>query len=562
MYDKNTFKFVRSETRKPVFMIDQQYVDFDARDLSEEDSKKYTDAQSKLDSAIGAVAESYIKDPNPKQNLLEFSRKCSQKYFQLYEAYCHMHETLGVPSIKNVYVGMLKQVGLSHREVLFLNELSKNQDYLGLDKAIMEQDFIDKNDAWKIVIETEIDPEIFAKYPEHTEFLQSIRNLFTKLDPQAIKIIRKLHSISKVRDIDYDQLSIKIITMNRMPSQAEGQRKTFLVTLSEMANNFGVATSDRFIQEIHQRIIDPEATLHFGNRGSLGSNPLSIINVLKKGELGYEAAEFHSRMYFVYMSNDFANEIISLETRELTEINNYLQLNYGWQIDNDVMNYLKQRRQDLSEIPPIFRYGDFADLNTQGIRTRNSREYIQEATKALPKTSSDHLSAREKMAFFGDSTYSGNEQLTYDSGITKFSLLEAGTTEPAAQYIDICKKFGFKVISGISGTQDQTTSMLALVGMINSEEDLLVSRLSLLAFMVPNQDHSSHEILQPSQSYGLKYTISPLIHTTVLDENFAKKVEDHLSKTDSSGSLKTIQECVSLKLESANSLQKQTYKYK
>ena len=284
--------------------------------------------------------------------------------------------------------------------------------------------------------------------------------------------------------------------------------------------------------EIRHRIGGDGSTFQ-GAPGSLGQNPLTYLNVIREGEVDNPEGEFRAQMYFIYMCNHFTNSI--MKNRELLEFVNEMlrQEEKDWSMDPSFVEALNQRGPDC--LPPIFRYGSQASLNTylrkpiskeEKIKylSENPNPALKEVMNAeiheLNRNFRNKLTNRELLNQFGVRTWreaDAHQKLKYVSDASSFHLndlheLPCEGADPrldfAKKYIKIVKDLKIPTSAGISGTLDQSTAMASLVGLgigVNREEELEQIKLAYLAFMIPNDDHSVHEIMQSTKSYGLAY---------------------------------------------------------
>jgi len=117
------------------------------------------------------------------------------------------------------------------------------------------------------------------------------------------------------------------------------------------------------------------------------------------------------------------------------------------------------------------------------------------------------------------------------------------------EFLEVSARLGLPLGAGISGTLDQSTTMAAICGLVNSEADLENIRLAVIACMVPNEDHTVHEILQSSKSFGAAYDASPCMYEKVLSPHVLGEGEnqafaDQVKQTLGAEKVKALQELV------------------
>lgn len=297
--------------------------------------------------------------------------------------------------------------------------------------------------------------------------------------------------------------------------------------------NKGASEDERLLMEIRHRIAG-ESIKTINSPGTLGHNSLAYLNLLKWGEPDNPEAEFRNRMFFVYMLNHFANEII-IDDKMVSDMNDWLKEHgKGWAMDVHFIESMRNREKYY--LPPIFRYGANAVLNTQFRRMKleeDTQKYyrahpnisIEEAMSGTADINSLHrskLSKRELLNQRGEWTYVPNDPrnkrpLIFGTGSAVFDLAPRSSTFSSStrEYLKSVEELGLPVCAGISGTLDQSTTMGGLVGLGTTSDDnqrryqLEITRLAYLAFMLPGADHTVHEIMQSARTYGLDYVAGP-----------------------------------------------------
>lgn len=271
---------------------------------------------------------------------------------------------------------------------------------------------------------------------------------------------------------------------------------------------------ERLLMKIRHRL-SGENTNEFQRHGYVGRNPLAYLNVVRKGQPENPQAQFRQQMYFIYRSRVLANEI--MENEDLIQYTNAFLAAEGktWRIDEEFVREMNLRGP-LSK-RPIYRYG-YPSLN-KFLRTRIENPTIQPV--AFEKC--EGFSQRELLAKCGELSADRIHpcrKLFLHSGSIEFRVHASGELKEgddkiqklALEYLKTVEFLCIPTVAGLSGTMDQGFTIAALVGYgigKNKQEELERIKLAYLAFMVPNKDHSVHEILSAATCFGLKYVAGP-----------------------------------------------------
>lgn len=262
--------------------------------------------------------------------------------------------------------------------------------------------------------------------------------------------------------------------------------------------------------------------------GNVGMNPLAIRKVLKEGNL-------RERFYIHYKTlSGFGNELFK-DRDKVERVNSKLK---GWQVD------VQQLKEMTNEQGP-YDYGVYAS-KTKASRLREFRSLHQReqvaAEQNLPIAEDRRpipLSYREKMMstreLSPETTRLGSDlQKIYEDRAkekTKWQSGKAWFTTPTSkenpnEYIVNREKLELEAIAGMSGVTDQCMTTAVLIG-LNTRQDLEQLRLALLGWLIEAQDHSYHEIMMSSKTFGLDYHPSPDSYRDIYpgDADFAKKIE-------------------------------------
>ena len=511
----------------------------------------YIKAMNLMEHSVGDVALAYVernpagaqpfrdklreKESDKKNNkmgaLLAFANVYAQRYMDLLEGYIDYEIHYKIPMI-SADAGQLKLHGFTSKDLIemkpstieyitiieIFEQMFKNNSFdyqqvistmTGMNKAISCDDIINNGEKRNEFISL-----LYGQYS--TPAIQNIVILFRKyaLLPKK-EMLNKVHFLCH----DYGHMTYPQIT-ERLEDLARGDVK-YLPTRKE-----------RLIMEIRHRIAG-DMSIQQNSLGTLGGNPLAYLKVLTEGEPGNPQAEFREKMYFVYMLNHFSNAVMR-EPIIVEHINSYLKSkSKGWAIDPEFVSALENRQKGY--IPPIFRYAGNAALSRE---IRNISDYasigkfysehpnipIRQAMEGTTGKNDYYrlkLSERELFNQMGEWEWNSKDinrpwsPLNFGTGAAVFKLFSKPTdnmSDAAKAYVNEVNNLFIPVYSGISGTLDQSTAMAGLVGLgvdknVNTRRlELETIKLAYLAFMLPGRDHSVHEIMQSSKSYGAAYT--------------------------------------------------------
>lgn len=484
----------------------------------------------------------------PDGVLMKFANAYAQRYMDLYEAYIQWEIDNNIPMIP-VTAGQMKLHGFTSQEILQMqgscvkfSEISDGisaalgSDLLkykkivevmtGNSRAFSLDDILTDDQKLDALIATFEDEP--AKRQELVNKLKPFLAEYKSL-PEKGLIDRAHFLMHTFGHLEYEDIAMQLYYVGIMKPSEKATKE------------------ERIQMEIRHRI-GGDSSIHQNSPGSLGGNPLAYLNMLREGEPGNPQAEFREKMFFVYMNNHFANAVI--KTPEIMQsVNDYLaREGKGWALDAEFISEMDRRGP--SYIPPIFRYGANAAINRE-IREPLTHEEVAEFYQNNPNISvreamegianinayyKSKLSERELMNQIGENTWRSDDpnrpwtQLNFGTGAAIFRLHNTPSqsmSDAAKQYIQIVSDLGLPVYSGISGTLDQSTAMAGLVGLgVDADpearrRELEVIKLAYLAFMLPGRDHSAHEILQSSRSYGLEYVAGPGYHEYIYPDDAA-----------------------------------------
>lgn len=496
----------------------------------------YKQANLIFEQAIGDTALRYIYkngDPSTKEKgpLLEFANKLSQRYLDLYRAYVLFEMSRGLPMLSNG-AGQLKNHGFETEQVIRMQ--GNCQKLLQLLDSLKKE--VLKNKESELLLE-EDDKKLYYNLlnilfnkEKRADFLSSKISIL-EMEPCLTEALKTV--IWAYQKLDVKTLDHVVYMMSHFGKMSFSEIELQLNEVANQVQDFAAKEDERLLMEIRHRI-GGDGSVAQHAIGSLGQNPLAYLNAVRQGEQDNLEAEFRHQMYFVYMSNHFANAVMQNQTF-IHFANLMLQKeDKGWQIDPHFVLAMNQRKPQ--ELPPLFRYGSQAALG-KFLRRPNKEESNEKNWKHYPNPTLEELitnkvslfayfryklTDRELLYKFGDLKKEAldlQQPARFWTGATAFYLNEltdikehSKTAKLAIKYIKMVNKLCIPVIAGPSGTLDQSATMAGLVGMCikkNRQVDLEILRLAYLAFMVPNADHSVHEIMQSAKTFGLEYTPGP-----------------------------------------------------
>ncbi|MCS5710068.1 hypothetical protein [Candidatus Berkiella aquae] len=468
--------------------------------------------------------------------LLQFANVYSQRYLDLYDAYIEWEIQKGIPMIP-VTAGQMKLHGFTSEEIIEMQPacvtysaitdniksiISSDPNDETYNKIIAAMANQDKNISLDDFIKDEQKREKFLSFINKQKRKEIGKKLVEefKIYKGLPENQKKLLDTAQFLMHDYGHLEYKDIA-------------TQLYYVGIMKTDPYASFDERKQMEVRHRVAG-DMSIHQNSPGTLGGNPLAYLNMLETGEPDNRTAEFRNKMYFVYMNNHFANAVIRDQER-IDFINKWLSTHKkGWHLDQDFID--EMNRRPVSYIPPIFRYGANAAVNRE-LRDPNSHDEVAEFYKQNPNITvravmeglvdmnTYHrmkLTSRELMNQIGEWNWDPEDKnrpwqpLNFGTGAAVFKdKPESEMGQRAKEYLKQVHAFNLPVYAGISGTLDQSTAMAGLVGLGIDDElkrrelELHTIKMAYLAFMLPGRDHSVHEIMQSSTTYGLDYVPGP-----------------------------------------------------
>ncbi|MDR3624707.1 MAG: hypothetical protein P4L16_06165 [Chlamydiales bacterium] len=297
--------------------------------------------------------------------------------------------------------------------------------------------------------------------------------------------------------------------------------------------------------------------------GFVGS-PLRFLNICR-GKYDHVSKDqlYRFKLFLAYGSKRFFNEITK-DSRMIHKINTKLRESQkNWQLNAALISVL----QSHSSAEPIFKLGVYAELNdTEKLRSWRSHEEMQQARlrdlnhtyakaeriAASKDCSSEDLRKRfrislheaEEMAFLGSNSSIEKQEMQRKRAMFEIrgdsrALLRTNCdTSFLDSFLDYQKRsrrcdwfsgehtfqvhssairnssyfaaidaLGLSQYAGISGSTDQIFTIAGIVG-LQSKEELMALRTIFIPWMGGHNDHTVHEILMATVTFGLEYTPS------------------------------------------------------
>ena len=469
----------------------------------------YKKSCASFDQAIADAAAGFVHEGGDPQSgragpLLIMARQFSRNIYALYQAYCSYEIDQGIPMIPPD-AGQLKNYGFTSPEILRMREGCARLEEMVRNLAEGKPQEIREH-----FLQILTSPELRKKMDQ-----------CTACHPQLRAAIAKYEALPEKELIDR-----ACFMMFRFGNLSAREVELQLDAIAHLRSNFKASLHERVLMEIRHRVAGDGRGSNYCP-GSVGSNPLAYQNLILRGEPGNPEAEFRSLFYFVYMNNHFINACMQ-NPQFIPFANDFLRrIQADWRIDPEFVNAMNAREPQF--LPPIFRYGENADLN------RLMREYCVDPTfyqrqpnpllaeavagRCDPNASFRfRLSPRELMNQIGDfdlRAIAPHRKIAMASGGAFFRIKPLQEIEDspkgraAKAYLQMVSDLGLPSVASISGTFDQMAAMGGFVGVVLAPKDLEILKVSMIAFMVPTRDHSVDEILQSALSYHQPYQPGP-----------------------------------------------------
>jgi len=161
----------------------------------------------------------------------------------------------------------------------------------------------------------------------------------------------------------------------------------------------------------------------------------------------------------------------------------------------DMQTSLRKVYSGSSRKPADLRSGTLnADLSGR------EKEFIMSKSPAHSMPDPSYLGGLLRLLGGDPQVYDETQDLPWEEGGTRFnaSLRNAWVKEAV-------EELKMPVVAGPSGTTDRMLQALKYLGIWSNPVDPNAFRLSLLGWMLSSNDHSFHEIMAVSQSFGLSY---------------------------------------------------------
>ncbi len=184
--------------------------------------------------------------------------------------------------------------------------------------------------------------------------------------------------------------------------------------------------------------------------------------------------------------------------------------NQNWQLETGLVQHIAGKGTPY----PMFDYGAYAQHNVSAkIRIARTTEEKAERMKLKPTVAELYLAGvidkAEYLKETGELPHLDKNQSPSSLGVQKRVRWVSGNDfyqinkESNSEFVKVSKQLGLPLQAGISGTTDHLLTLSGLLG-LHSKNDMELLRLNLIAWMVP-EDHSIHEIMTSSKSFGMPY---------------------------------------------------------
>ncbi len=471
--------------------------------------ENYKKSCASFDQSIADTAGAFVHERGTPQlgrpgPLLTMARAFSCRIYALYQAYCKYEMDQGIPMLPPD-AGQLKNHGFTSPEIIQMRE-----------GCARVADIINELAAGKSQENREYLFRVLTS-PDRRKQLKEM----CACNPVLLKAIKKYEALQ-----EKDLIDRACFMMFRFGNMSVGEVELQLDAIAQIRPHFRASLDERVLMEIRHRVAGDGRGANYCP-GSIGSNPLAYQNLILRGEPGNPESEFRTLFYFVYMNNHFVNMCMQ-DPAFIPFANDFLrQSQADWRLDPEFIDAMNAR--DPKFLPPVFRYGENANLN------RQMREYFWDPTfyqrqpnpllaevvdgRCSPDASFRfRLSPRELMNQIGDFKFEAiapHRKIAMASGGSFFRIKRPEEIEDSPEgraakaYLKMVSDLGLPSLSSISGTFDQMAAMGGFVGVVLEPSEIETLKVAMIAFMVPARDHSVDEILQSALSYHQPYTPGP-----------------------------------------------------
>lgn len=471
--------------------------------------ERYKGSCASFDQAIADAALAYVhKDGDPKTKkpgpLLALARTFSSRLYSLYSLYCRYEMEQQLPMI-SVAAGQLKNHGFVTSEILRMQE-----SCIALMEILVEVKKTLKNNQYEEFFKKLTSPEgrksISESHADSPALLEGVKRYEAikekgLIDRACFMMMKFGHYCVREVEVQLDAIAV----MELLPKASH---------------------DSRILMEIRHRVAG-DGRVQNGSPGCLGTNPLAYRNVIYLGDPDHPEGEFRGLLYFAYMNNHFVNACMQDQKFLAFAKKSLQEMGESWQIDLEFVDALSRREPAF--LPPVFRYGQNAALNSSvreyswdpSFYDRHPQPLLYDVMvgKCSPDASFRHpLSPRELMNQIGDfrpDKVPPHVAVKMWSGGSIFRIKAVEEIDDSLQgkaakkYVAMCQELGLPMLSSISGTFDQMAAMAGFVQAALTPLELELLKTAMIAFMVPARDHTVDEILQSSKSYNLDYEPGP-----------------------------------------------------
>lgn len=270
-------------------------------------------------------------------------------------------------------------------------------------------------------------------------------------------------------------------------------------------------SADEFTLAVNSKLVQLFGKPNPSQGGGVGMNPLGIRKVFTEGNL-------REKMYIPFKSTYEYTQALFQDPKKLEGINAHLKkLGCDWSVDTSFANLMKEQtvkvRGGFYGYAPMSRTAREEDV-------RESRSPADKAAianrLALPLNSEERvtpLSRREMLAAVGEvpqiAQQKGldSEKVKWQPGYAWIRPKTKTEVSPELKsYTYLCGVESLRApqVGGISGTTDNILTLARCLS-LSSEKELKQGRLALIGWMVPEHNHSVHEIMTAGKAFELDY---------------------------------------------------------
>jgi hypothetical protein len=560
-------------TRRPI--VDSRHIPDELRkDVDQACKKHYLYSTRIMETSIGDVAMRYVHadaditstEPGP---LLNLSRELSQKYLDLLEAYSAYEESQDIAIIPPD-AGQMKMHGFNSKQIIEMQPGAQKfmKIIAALKELFPEQEEFDQH--FSILTDKK---KRQAYPPSKNDFFRLIEQ-YERMDDHALYIDQAcflMHDFAHMDNRMIEQQLRAVADMNllspaeniaKLKALSHGDSETHINPrlLMEIAHR---VSGDGTVRQTGFGSLgdDPEAYMDVLLNGEPENMEAEYRNRMYFVYMLNHFANTimsHAELQGTPPNRSFT---VVKDPEKIAFINSFLANKYSeephksWELDTPFIDQLMTRGPNY--LPKLFVYGSAAAKNPK-LRTMASDEDLDRGyfDNPSPRDTAVDEGIEDPVAYqrvtMSEKEKSYHGSIRYATGAFLFSLKspfdimakteplfkrlneisrlsihqqadptiqserdwiesELTTFQDALEYLEEVEETGQLVLSGISGTLDQSIRMANIVGigLDDTPDTFHLMKLAYLALMIPNLDHSVHEIMASSRSFGMEYVSGP-----------------------------------------------------